>query len=106
MNESPAHNVVVIREWRHANVDKQRKLLVGVDVTPPRARPKPCDCSLFCIKKCTQLGIMVSSKAAIIWATSRENLSSRCPTKSVSKQSPQLQRLNRKLKFHLQKVYI
>ena len=35
-NESPVHNVVTIREWRHANVDKQRKLLVDVDVTPPR----------------------------------------------------------------------
>ena len=35
-NESPVHNVVAIREWRHTNVDKQRKLLVDVDVTPPR----------------------------------------------------------------------
>ena len=35
-NESPVHNVVAIHEWRHANVDKQRKLLVDVDVTPPR----------------------------------------------------------------------
>ena len=35
-NESPAHNVVAIREWRHANADKQRKLLVDVDDTPPR----------------------------------------------------------------------
>ena len=101
MNESPAHNVVMIREWRHANVDKQRKLLVSVDVTPPRARPKPRDCSMYCIKNCKQLGIMVSSKAAIIWASSQANLSSGCPTKPVSKQSPQVQRLTRKLKFHL-----
>ena len=35
-NKSPVQNVVAIREWRHANVDKQRKLLVDVDVTPPR----------------------------------------------------------------------
>ena len=35
-NENPVHNVVAIREWRHANVDKQRKLLVDIDVTPPR----------------------------------------------------------------------
>ena len=35
-NEIPVHNVVAIREWRHAIVDKQRKLLVDVDVTPPR----------------------------------------------------------------------
>ena len=35
-NESPVHNVVAIRERRHANVDKQRNLLVDVDVTPPR----------------------------------------------------------------------
>ena len=37
----------------------------------------------------------------IIWATSRENLSSGFPPKRVSNQSPQLQRLARKLKFHL-----
>ena len=35
-NESPVHNVVTIREWRHANADKQRKLLADGDVTPPR----------------------------------------------------------------------
>ena len=35
------------------------------------------------------------------WATSRENLPSGFPPKRVSKQSPQLQRLARKLKFHL-----
>ena len=34
-----------------------------------------------------------------IWASSRENLSSGFPTKRVSNQSPQLQRLARKLKF-------
>ena len=33
-NESPEHNVVAIREWRHMNIDKQRKLLV--DVIPLR----------------------------------------------------------------------
>ena len=64
-NESPVHNVVAIREWRHANVDKQRKLLVDVDVTP-EARPRPRDCSMFCIEKCKQLGIMVSSKVATL----------------------------------------
>ena len=37
----------------------------------------------------------------IIWAVSRENLSSGFQTKRVSNQSPQLQRLARKLKFHL-----
>ena len=37
----------------------------------------------------------------VIWASSRENLSSGFPTKRVSNQSPQLQRLARKLKFHL-----
>ena len=34
-----------------------------------------------------------------IWARMRENLSSGFPTKRASKQSPQLQRLSRKLKF-------
>ena len=37
-------------------------------------------------------------------ASSRENLSSGCPTKQVSNQSPRLQRLARKLKFHLSKL--
>ena len=36
-----------------------------------------------------------------IWASSRENLSSGFPTKRDSNQSPQLQRLARKKKFHL-----
>ena len=36
-----------------------------------------------------------------MWASSRENLSSGFPTKRVSNQSPQLQRLARKFKFHL-----
>ena len=40
------------------------------------------------------------------WASPRENLSSGCLTKRVSNQSPQLQRLARKLKFHLKQVYI
>ena len=31
------NNVVTIRQLRHANVDKQRKLLADVDVTQPRA---------------------------------------------------------------------
>ena len=35
-NESFVRNVVAIREWRHTNVDKQRKILGDVDVTPPR----------------------------------------------------------------------
>ena len=36
-----------------------------------------------------------------IWALTRENLSFGFPTKRVSNQSPQVQRLARKLKFHL-----
>ena len=35
------------------------------------------------------------------WASSREKQSSGFPTKPDSNQSPQLQRLSRKLKFHL-----
>ena len=37
----------------------------------------------------------------IYWASSRENLSSVFPSKLVSNRYPQLQRLARKLKFHL-----
>ena len=36
-SETRVHNVVTIRDLRHANVDKQSKLLADVDVTPPRA---------------------------------------------------------------------
>ena len=35
-SETREHNVVAIRELRHANVDKERTLLADVDVTPPR----------------------------------------------------------------------
>ena len=42
----------------------------------------------------------------IIWAPSQENLSSGFPSKRDSNQSPQLQRLARKLKFHQHQVYI
>ena len=41
-----------------------------------------------------------------IWASPRENLFSGCRTNRVSNRSPQLQRLARKLKFHLKQVYI
>ena len=35
-SETHEHNVVAIRKWRQAIVDKQRTLLADVDVTPPR----------------------------------------------------------------------
>ena len=47
----------------------------------------------------------LSSSICMIWVTSRENLSSGFLTKRVSNQSPQLQRLARKLKFHLKFTY-
>ena len=40
-------------------------------------------------------------RPCLLWASSRENLSSGFPTRRVSNQSPKLQRLARKLKFHL-----
>ena len=40
------------------------------------------------------------------WASSRENLSLEFPPKRVSNQSPELQRLSRKMEFHMQQVYI
>ena len=45
-------------------------------------------------------------KPTINWASSLEDLSPGFPTKRVSNQSLQLQRLARKLKFHLKQVYI
>ena len=41
------------------------------------------------------------SDTKLKWASPRENLSSGFPPKRVSNQSPQLQRLAKKLKFHL-----
>ena len=35
-SETPVHSTVTIRELRHANVDKQSKLLADVNVAPPR----------------------------------------------------------------------
>ena len=49
--------------------------------------------------ECILIGGFASSLN--IWASSRQNLSSGFPTKRVSNQSPQLQSLARKLKFHL-----
>ena len=48
----------------------------------------------------------VAATAEDIRASTRENLSSGFPTKRDSNQSPQLQRLARKLKFHLKQVYL
>ena len=56
------------------------------------------------------LSVMVKPMVFAVWRTCRillqENLSSGFPRKRVSNQSPQLQRLARKLKFHLKQVYI
>ena len=35
-DETPALNVMEIRDQRHANVNKQRMLLVDVEVAPPK----------------------------------------------------------------------
>ena len=35
-SETCVHNIEMIPELRHRNVDKQSKLLVDIDVTPPR----------------------------------------------------------------------
>ena len=51
---------------------------------------------LFCSVASNSIHIGIT-----IWAATRENLSSGFPTKRVSNKSPQLQRLDRKLKFHL-----
>ena len=45
-------------------------------------------------------GLIKLLKKVNKWASSRESLSSGFPSKLVSNQSPQLQRLARKLKFH------
>ena len=48
--------------------------------------------------------VIVSNIVGIKWALSRENLSSGCPTKRVSNQFPQLQRLARKMKFCMEQA--
>ena len=56
----------------------------------------------FCFTTCKEIAEKhqkVNYKS--IWASTRQNPSSGFPTKQVSNQSPQLQRLARKSKFHL-----
>ena len=50
---------------------------------------------------CTISEVHLKDSLVIIWASSRENLSSRFLEKRVSNKSPQLQSLARKLKFHM-----
>ena len=45
--------------------------------------------------------ILIKLMFYLNWVSSLENLSSGFPTKRVSNQSPQLQRLARKVKFHM-----
>ena len=45
-------------------------------------------------------GAFIVTCVHTIWTSSRENLSSECPSKLDSNQSLQLQRLSRKFKFH------
>ena len=45
--------------------------------------------------------ILIKLMFYLTWVSSLENLSSGFPTKRVSNQSPQLQRLARKVKFHM-----
>ena len=54
-NESPVHNVVAMNKESY---------WLTLTLLHLEARPRPRDCSMFCIEKCKQLGIMVSSKAA------------------------------------------
>ena len=51
---------------------------------------------ILLVPYCSSLG-----GKSLYWPRRRENLSSGFPPKLVSNQSPQLQRLARKLKFHL-----
>ena len=59
---------------------------------------------VFGLQACTDKVLQRLSKYVRVhskWASPRENLSSGFPPKRVSNQSPQLQRLAKKLKFHL-----
>ena len=58
---------------------------------------------LHCIHEWVTSGLprMARNMSFVIWASSRQNLSSGFPTKQVSNHSSQLQRLAKKLKFHL-----
>ena len=68
--------------------------------TPVKVLSKPITIEMIT----KAIGRMDLSKSngpsGIIWASSRQNLSSGYPTKRDSNQSPKLQRLARKLKFH------
>ena len=63
------------------------------------SRSYPILISLCMLMFTSQATIVPSFRDDIIWASSRENLSSGCPTKRVSNQSPQLQRLAREIEI-------
>ena len=65
-SETPVHNVLMIRELCHANVNKQSKLLADVDVTSPRSAVQTHDISMFCIEKYNQLEKLDSCKATTL----------------------------------------
>ena len=67
--------------------------LITVLKTSPSIRPKEL-----------AISAIGATGEGIIWALSRENLSSGFPKKRVSNQSHQLQRLARKLKFLICKI--
>ena len=59
---------------------------------------------LHCLQKYLFIRVSRIQKVKVMWASSLQNLSSGFLTKRDSNQSPQLQRLARKLNFHLYQV--
>ena len=56
-NETLVHNVMRIRKLRHGDAiitshkhDKQSHTLADVNVSPPEACVRSCDCSMFCME--------------------------------------------------------
>ena len=57
------HGDTTITSHKH---DKQSQSLAGVNVSPPKARVRSRDCSMFCINKCKHLDIYYNENVNIV----------------------------------------
>ena len=65
-SETRVHNIVTIREWRHAKVDGQKSYWLTLTLLRPEAWSRSHNISMFCIEKCKKLEMLVSFKATAL----------------------------------------
>ena len=66
--------ILDIRLWRYVNDVTKESYWLPLTFFHIEVRPRPRYCSMFCIEKRKQLGIMVSSKAATLKIHSLEEI--------------------------------